>query len=255
MLGKLLDRELVGVAKIDRPRELRACVHHPHKAFNQVIDIAKRTALLAIAVDRDRLPLQSLNDEVRHNASVVGVHAWTVGVEDPHDLDVEIVLAMIVKEQRLGAALSFIITSARTYRVDVTPVAFGLRVDRGVAVDLGGRGLHDPRLHPLGQSQHVDRADNADLGRLHWVELVVDRTRRAGEIVDLVYLDVERKADVLPHELKPRVADEVIEITLVAGEQVVDTKNFVAALEQAVDQVRAEESSPAGHEDAITSIV
>ena len=64
----------------------------------------------------------------------------------------------------------------------------------------------------------------------------MDRARRAGEIVDLIDLDIERKADVVPHEFEPRVAHEVIEIALVPGEQIIDAQYLVAALKQAIDQ-------------------
>jgi len=78
-------------------------------------------------------------------------------------------------------------------------------VDVGIAVDLAGGGLEDPRLHALRQAKHVDRPVHAGLDRLHGVVLVVDRARGAGEIEDLVDLDVEREADVVPHYLEVRV--------------------------------------------------
>ena len=73
------------------------------------------------------------------------MHPRAVGVEDPRDADVDAVLAVVVEEQRLGAALAFVVAGARADRVDAAPVALGLRVDRRVAVDLAGRGLEDPR--------------------------------------------------------------------------------------------------------------
>ena len=56
------------------------------------------------------------------------------------------VLAVIVEEQRLGAALAFVVAGARADRVDVAPIVLGLRVDGGIAVNLGGRRLEDPAL-------------------------------------------------------------------------------------------------------------
>ena len=58
------------------------------------------------------------------------------------------------------------------------------------------------RAGALGQPEHVDRAVHAGLGRLHRVVLVVDRRGRAGEVVDLVDLDVERKGDVVAQQLE-----------------------------------------------------
>ena len=91
-------------------------------------------------------PLQRLDDEVADHAAVVGVHARAVGVEDAHDLDVELVLAVVVEEQGFGAALAFVVAAADADGVDVAPVVFGLRMDSGIAIDLAGGGLEDARL-------------------------------------------------------------------------------------------------------------
>ena len=152
-------------------------------------------------------PLQRLDDEVRHHAAVVGMHARAVGVEDARDLDAQLVLAVVVEEQRLGAALALVVAGARADRIDVAPVGLGLRMDRRVAVDLAGRGLEDPALQALGQAQHVDGAVHAGLGRLHRIVLVVDRRGRAGQVVDLVDLDIEREGHVVAHQLEARIAD------------------------------------------------
>ena len=39
-----------------------------------------------------------------------GMHARSVGIEYPRDLDLEAMLAVIIEEQGFGATLSFIIT-------------------------------------------------------------------------------------------------------------------------------------------------
>jgi hypothetical protein len=43
---------------------------------------------------------------------------------------------------------------------------------------------------------------NAGFGRLDWVMLVVDRTRRTRQVVDLVNLEIEWKRHVVTQELK-----------------------------------------------------
>ena len=75
-------------------------------------------------------PVQRLHDEVRDDAAIVRVHARSVGVEDSHDLDVEPVLAVIVEEQGLGAALALVVARRGPDRIDVAPVLFGLRMNR-----------------------------------------------------------------------------------------------------------------------------
>jgi hypothetical protein len=87
----------------------------------------------------------------------------------------QFVLLPIIKEQRLRAALAFIITGARTNRVNVAPIILSLRMNGGIAVHFGGRRLENFNSQSLGQSQHIDRAEDACLGGLHWIVLIVDR--------------------------------------------------------------------------------
>ena len=162
---------------------------------------------------------------------------------------------MIVEEQRLGAALALVIAGARTDRVDVAPIFLRLRVDVRIAIDLARRSLEDLALQPLGEAEHVDRAVHAGLGRLHGIVLVVDRRCRTGEIVDLVDLDIERHRDVVPHEFEARLAMQVVEVALGPGEQVVDAQHLVPLFEQPVDQVRADEPRPAGHQNTLPAFV
>ena len=97
-------------------------LHQPHEPVDQIVDVAERAGLAALAVDRDVLAAQRLDDEVGHHAAVVRVHARAVGVEDARHLDRQLVLAAIVEEQRLGAALAFVVAGARADRIDVAPI-------------------------------------------------------------------------------------------------------------------------------------
>jgi hypothetical protein len=87
--------------------------HHPDEAFDQIVDIAEAAGLGAFAVDGDRLVGQGLDDEVADHPAVVDRHPRAIGVEDPHHLDVDIVLPEAVEEQGLGAALAFVVAGAR----------------------------------------------------------------------------------------------------------------------------------------------
>ncbi len=94
---------------------------------------------------------------------------------------------------------------------------------------------------------------HAGLGRLHGVELVVDGRGRAGQVVDLVDLDVERKADVVAHQLEVRVIEQVRDVAPASGEEIVDAEHVVAFLQQEGAKVRAEETGAAGDEDALAA--
>ena len=152
--------------------------------------ITERAGLAAVAVDGDRLALERLDDEIGDHAAVVGMHARAVGVENPRDPDVAGLLAVIVEEQRLGAALPLVVTGADADGIDVAPVGFRLRMNLRIAVNLAGRGLENPGPDPLGQAEHIDRAVDRGLGGLHRVVLVVDRRGGTGEIVDFIHLDI-----------------------------------------------------------------
>src|SRR5262245_60257809 len=121
------------------------------------------------------------------------MHAWTICIEDARDLDLEPVLAVVVKEQRLGAALALIVAGARTNGIDIAPVRFGLRMHGRAAIYFTRRCLEDAAFETLGKPQHVDRAMHRCLRRLHGVMLVVHGGSWAGQIVDFVYFDIERK--------------------------------------------------------------
>ena len=86
-VSQFLDGELVRIAQIDRAGEVVAGRHQTHEAIDQVIDIAEGARLPAVAVKRDLLAAQGLNDEVGHHPAVVRVHARAVGVEDARHLD------------------------------------------------------------------------------------------------------------------------------------------------------------------------
>ena len=66
-----------------------------------------------------------------------------------------------------------------------------------------------------------DNGSFEGLGAQQWpciFILVINRRYRACEFVDLIHLDIKREADVVPHELKARMAVQVIDIVLGPGE-------------------------------------
>ena len=80
----------------------------------------------------------------------------------------------------------------------------------------------------LRQPEHVDGAMHGRLGRLHGIMLVMDRGGGAGEVVDFVDFDVERKGDVVPNELEARVRVQVFNIAFCASEEIIDAYHVVA---------------------------
>ncbi len=91
-----------------------------------------------------------------------------------------------------------------------------------------GGGLKDAALQALGKPQHIDGAIDAGLRGLNGIVLIVDGRSRAGEIVDFIDLHIERKGHIVAYEFKARVADEMGDIGLGAGKEIVDANNIVA---------------------------
>ena len=136
--GKLAHGEFNRIAQIDRPGEGWRTIHQAHQAIDEVADETKRAGLVAVAVQRDRLAGQRLNDEIGDHAAVGAVHAGSVGVENTRDLDFKPGLAVVVKEQGFSAAFALVVTGTGADGIDMSPVVLGLRMNRGVAVDLAG---------------------------------------------------------------------------------------------------------------------
>src|SRR3546814_10259022 len=75
-------------------------------------------------------------------------------------------------------------------------------MDHRIAIDLAGRGLEDLGARALRQRQHVDGPDDAGLYRVHRIALVMDRRGRAGEVVDFVDVDLQRRSEEHTSELQ-----------------------------------------------------
>ena len=176
------------------------------QAADQVVDVAEAAGLGAVAEDGDRLALHRLADEGRDRAAVVRAHPRPVGVEDPDDRGVDALLAVVGHRQRLGVALRLVVDAAGADRVDVAPVGLRLRVHLRIAVDLARRGQEEAGALELRQPERVVRPVRADLQRLQRQPQVVDRARRAREVVDEVdrLLDPDRLGQIMRARTRTR---------------------------------------------------
>ena len=85
-----------------------------------------------------------------------------------------------------------------------------------VSVHLTRAGEENTRVGALGQAEHVDRAEHGSFCGLNWIELVMDRRGRAGQIVDFIDLDIQWKDNVVEHKLKLRVVKQVKDVAFTA---------------------------------------
>jgi hypothetical protein len=75
--------------------------------------------------------------------------------------------------------------------------------------------------------------------------LIVAGGRGAGQVIDLVHLEPQRVDDVVPDQLEVGPRQQLRDVGLLAGEEVVDADHVVAGVDQAFAQVRSEKPSSA----------
>jgi hypothetical protein len=136
--------------------------------------------------------------------------------------------------QCLGAALSLVVTGARTDGVDVPPILLLLGVLGGIAVDLGGGGDHHPGPHLAREVEQIQGSLDSGPDGPHRIALVMDGGRRAGQVIHLVHLQGDRLGDVVPDQLEPMIVQEVLDVGAAAGEEVVQAHHLVTLRDQAL---------------------
>ena len=251
-LGELQHRALVRIAQVEDPagrfRRLRA----RDQTLDEIAHVAKATGLLAVAVDRHRVAPQRLGDEIRHQSTILRVRPRTVAVENTHDSRVDAVLADVHHREGLGKALPLVVARPNANRIDVAPVILAsadARVDRRRPRTSKRAKTSRPFA---GQFEQAIRADAIHLQGFQGIPQVTDRAGRAGEVVDLVHraVDGERLDDIGFQIREPSVRPKVGDVLRLAGNQVVDADDLVAALDQQIAEMRSDEPRSAGNERA-----
>lgn len=72
----------------------------------------------------------------------------------------------------------------------------------------------------------------------------------AGEIVDLIDLDLEGIDYVVAHQFEMRIAEKMRDICLPARKEVIHADDVVTALDQAITKMAAKKSGTAGNKNA-----
>ena len=80
-----------------------------------------------------------------------------------------------VVRRSAGRALALVITGARTDRIDVPYIIFGLRMGFRVAIDLARRRLQHARRFTAREIEYVECADDACLQGPNGIALVMPR--------------------------------------------------------------------------------
>jgi hypothetical protein len=81
--------------------------------------------------------------------------------------------------------------------------------------------------------------------------LIMNRARGTGEVVYTIDLDVQRECDVVPHQLEIRGAQQMRDVSLGAGKEIIDAQDVRASCDQPVAQVAAQKSGAPGHQNIV----
>src|SRR3954469_11403728 len=240
-------------ADVDRAADIRVLRRHEVRRDDIAhVDVVARLA--AVTVDPGAPALHQPAAEDRDHASLAErVLARAVDVPIAQRDGAHAVQARVEVAVLLGAELARAIAGHRRGR---GALGAGDRLD--VAVDrAAGAGVHDPRDARLARRlEHVRGADDVDAGippgvgdRLAHVDLGGEMEDRFGTGLLDDLGDAVRLADVGTDELGA-VAARVVEVRLAARREIVDDHHVVAAGDEGVDEVAADEAGSAGDERA-----
>src|SRR5207342_436837 len=99
--------------------------------------------------------------------------------EDPDDLGIYTVVAVIRRRHGLGKALRFVVDTPGADRIHVPPVRLLLRMLQRISVHFRRGRQNEARLFLFGEAERLVRAQRSNLERGNWQLEIVDRARRA----------------------------------------------------------------------------
>ena len=244
---KVEKRDLLRIPDICR--QVLVGHHEPVNAFDEVGNITETPRLFSVAINRQRHPAQRLKNEVRQCAAVVQTHPRPIGIEDSHDARVHFMIAVIRHGHGFGKALGFIINAARANGVHVSPVVFVLWRNFRVAVTFAGGSKKKLRILGPREAQSIVRAERPHLQRGDGHLEVIHRACGRGKVQHVVHgpghVDVLGNIRALDPEL--RILEQVRDIAVHSGDQIVQGQHIPALRDQPVAQVRSQETGPPGN--------
>jgi len=79
---------------------------------------------------------QSLDNKIADDTTIVNCHPRSIGVENTRDSNINLVLPVVVHHEGFGNSFPLVITASYANWIYISPVAFGLRMVRRVAIRL-----------------------------------------------------------------------------------------------------------------------
>ena len=91
--GKVVNSVFVWVTNIYW--HVVVAIHELDQSSDQIVNVLEAASVSAVSVYCNVLVLEGLDDEVRHDTTIVGVHSGAEGVKNTSDADFDVVLAFV----------------------------------------------------------------------------------------------------------------------------------------------------------------
>src|SRR5680860_143817 len=241
-LCELTNGDLTRVAEIHRSGNIG--MNETPDSFDEVVDVAQRPSLLAVAVHGQLLARKRLLDKGGNRASIALAQARAKGIEDADDPHRHAVGAVIRHHHRFREALGFVVDATRPDRIDVPPIALWLGMDFGIAVDLRGRSHEEPGRLRLGETQCVQRAERAYLQGVYRMVEIVARRSRGSEVQHPVHIALHEHIvrHVVAFEPESLVRDDAAQVAGITGQEGVKADYLPTLLQQPLAEMRTDEA-------------
>ena len=77
------------------------------------------------------------------------------------------------------------------------------------------------------------------------------RRCRTSEVVNLVYLGMERLGNIVPDQFEPWIAHQMNNIPLGTCKEIIQAENLIALVNQTAAKMGSDKSGPSGNEDSL----
>ena len=104
-------------------------------------------------------------------------------------------------------------------------------MDFRIPIHFTCRSLKNPGTQTFCQTKHIDRPVHTGFSGLHGIVLVMNRGGGASQVIYFVHLNIQRKSDIVAQKLKSWIAEQMLDIALVAGEVIVDTQDIMPVVQ------------------------
>ena len=143
-----------------------------------------------------------------------------LGLEYPRHLNLGAVYAPAADAHRFTNPLALVVAAENANGVYTAAVVLGLRMHLRIAIHDTVADEQQPGPHPISQAKHVEGIQATGFGCFGWVELVVHRESQAGQMSDVILLELDLLGNGVADQFIIEVADPLKHIGLTARKKV-----------------------------------